>query len=248
MRPSSPRGPSPRAPQGAPQAWGAGSTLGREVSGITDPTQDDEWTIKSPFGGGPRWDAVQPVNHSPNQPMDSLESARQKLVDQRYQDSIPVPEMGPFASIKAGLVGPGGGGMTTLQGINAASSLLNKVQKGTGTWQGGAWSGPLGSAPSHHGWAGLQDYAKEWALRTLGQFPQLYFASGYRSPAANAALPNAAPNSGHMRGVKVDFGGKLADLKLAAAWLRQFGAQTYIHPPGKEGYHLDVSFAPIGRA
>lgn len=147
--------------------------------------------------------------------------------------------MGPNASL------PGVSGVNVGQ-LDVKSIQLNKSMNGTGMWQGGQWTGPLAAPPKHHGWAGLKDYSKAWTQRIMGAFPQLYFASGYRSPAQNKAAGGVA-NSGHMRGDKIDLGGKLADLKVAAAWARHYGARVLIHPPGKEGYHLDISWAPIGR-
>lgn len=106
----------------------------------------------------------------------------------------------------------------------------------TSTWAGG----PLGAVPNHHGWAGMQDAAKEWTLRLLGAFPDLRFSSGYRSPAHNAAV-GGHPNSGHMRGWKVDISGNHQRLAEAAAWAKRHGARTLLHDAGS-GYHLDISW------
>lgn len=106
-------------------------------------------------------------------------------------------------------------------------------------WKGG----PLGAVPNHHGWAGLQNPAKEWTLRILGAFPGLRFSSGYRSPAQNKAA-NGHPNSGHMRGWKIDLSGDHKLLHQAAAWAKRYGARTLLHDAGS-GYHLDISWEGV---
>lgn len=108
---------------------------------------------------------------------------------------------------------------------------------------GGQWK--LGQAPSHYGYAGMQEPAKQWVLRTLGQFPGLRFSSGLRSPEQNAAV-GGVPNSGHMRGWKADYSGNSKLLYQAADWAQKNGARTLLHDAGN-GFHLDVSYerAPL---
>ena len=112
----------------------------------------------------------------------------------------------------------------------------------------GNWGGKYGAVPNHHGWAGMQNGAKEWTLRMMGQFPELAFASGYRTPANNARV-GGHPNSGHMRGWKVDFSGNAALLAQAGAWARAQGAKVLIHGKKDMGHardHLDISWEGVG--
>lgn len=124
------------------------------------------------------------------------------------------------------------------QKLQAKMAGPGQSSVGSGQWK-------LGQAPSHHGWAGLTDPTKQWVLRTLGQFPELRFTSGFRSPAYNATIPGAAKNSGHTRGVKADFVASNDVLNAAARWLQQHGARTLLHDGGT-GYHLDVSYDGLG--
>lgn len=110
---------------------------------------------------------------------------------------------------------------------------------GGGTWSGG----PLGQVPSHRGWGGLKQNTKDWTLRILGAFPTLRFSSGYRTPAQNAAV-GGVPNSGHMRGDKIDLSGSAKDMYAAAAWAKRYGAKTLLHDAGS-GFHLDISWAGV---
>jgi hypothetical protein len=113
---------------------------------------------------------------------------------------------------------------------------------------GGTWKGPMAKTPSHHGWAKLQPTAKVWALRLMGAFPGLTFASGYRSPAQNAAA-GGHPNSGHMRGWKIDLSGDPRMLAQAAAWVKRYGAKVLIHGKADMGHardHLDISWEGVG--
>ena len=116
-------------------------------------------------------------------------------------------------------------------------AVQQKLPAGAG---GGTWDGPLGAVPTHHGWAGMQEAAKQWTLRLLGTNPNLRFSSGYRTPEQNAAA-NGHPNSGHMRGWKADFSGSTRDLHAAAEWAKRYGARVLLHNAGS-GYHLDVSW------
>lgn len=124
--------------------------------------------------------------------------------------------------------------------------LLSQLQSTPSPAQpaaGGSWSGPLGAVPQHHGWAGMQEGAKQWTLRLLGAFPGLRFSSGYRSPEQNARV-NGAPNSGHMRGWKADFSGPTKMMYDAASWAQKHGARTLLHDAGS-GFHLDVSWEGV---
>lgn len=100
----------------------------------------------------------------------------------------------------------------------------------------GQWK--LGAAPTHHGYAGMQGPAQEWVRRVLGQYPDLRFTSGYRSPEHNRRVGGVA-NSGHTRGWKADFVGP--SMYEAAKWLKSLGARTLMHDAGS-GMHLDASF------
>lgn len=134
----------------------------------------------------------------------------------------------------------GGGAVTQrVQRTMGPYVNANPVQTSSGTWSGGR----LGQVPNHHGWAGLKDNTKTWALRLMGAFPGLRFSSGFRSPAQNAAAGGVA-NSGHMRGDKVDFSGSRADMQAAAAWAKRYGARVLLHDAGS-GYHLDISWAGV---
>ena len=141
--------------------------------------------------------------------------------------TVPAPKaMGPFAM-------PGGGVSNNYAGMgpNAAPHTPGK------------WDGPLGRVPTHHGWAGLQSSVKDWTLRILGAFPDLRFSSGFRTPAENAAV-NGRPNSGHMRGWKIDLSGSPQRLAAAAAWAKRYGARVLLHDAGS-GYHLDISWEGV---
>lgn len=150
--------------------------------------------------------------------------------------------------------GPGGSFVRSLgldrMGPNVNPSVMQLAADGVtptptvGSTAGRTWEGPLGAVPSHRGWAGLKDNAKEWTLRMLGVFAPrgAYFASGYRSPQENARV-NGHPNSGHMRGDKVDIGarGNVKFLREMEAWAKRYGARTLVHNAGS-GIHLDISW------
>lgn len=110
---------------------------------------------------------------------------------------------------------------------------------GIGTAAGGNFKAPPGWE-GKAGWENLQPTVKEWVLKTLAQFPGATFASGWRDPAHNAAI-NGAPNSGHMRGWKADFGGGTQIENAVAEWLRSQGVRVLQHDAGT-GYHVDASW------
>lgn len=163
----------------------------------------------------------------PASPFDKVDSSgvgrTDALPTRQFQ---PPPEMGPNA-----VGGPMPG--TPMPGMGPYA----------GAASGGAWSGKLGSVPNHYGYAGLKPSTKEWTLRILGTFPGMRFSSGFRTPQQNAAA-NGHPNSGHMRGDKIDLSGSPQQLQAAANWAKQYGAKTLIHNAGS-GTHLDISWAGV---
>ena len=204
-----------------------------------------------------RW-AQPKAGHRPPRGPGGQKSAPRQKQQKTKQIENPWGERSPFSQVATGTVGGAAPqpqmGQSMQQAVNAPFIMTPGATQyfgpnvGVALSGGGKWAGgPLAAPPNHYGYAKLTAPTKEWTRRIMGAFPMLTFSSGWRSRATNARI-GGHPNSGHMRGVKIDLSGNAADLARAGAWARSMGAKVLIHGKKDMGHardHLDISWEGV---